>query len=128
MFRLWRTSASRHEARSIVAAALMFFFLAEWGTHAVIHIGSHAAAPSAVSATSGTGDDPCHSFVHCDHNGHRDRPVPNTGHDITPNGLVELFADLELPSRLEARPLQPFTSAPGISRPPDPAFHPPERS
>ncbi len=128
MFSHWQTSGSRKGLRSIIAATLMLFFLAEWGTHAVIHIGAHAPARAVVISTPETGDDPCHSFIHCDHNGHRDRQVPSTGHDIIPNVIVDNLADLVLPGRVDAPQPGTFTGVPGLSRPPDPAFHPPELS
>jgi hypothetical protein len=115
-------SALRHS----FAALFLLVLLAEWSAHAVVHIGSHKMVRLAASSDQGTADDPCHSFVHCRDGRHRDRQMPNISHDVTPNMLVDMLHEVDPPIDLPIRLSILFTGADGLSRPPDPSFHPPE--
>jgi hypothetical protein len=114
--------------RRAFGCAFVLFLLVEWSSHTMVHTGMHTPLASSASANPGTADDPCHSFVHCDDGGHRGRQVPSPGHDLTPNILLDLLPGLDTPADFHLKTPILMTVVDGLSRPPDPAFHPPELS
>ena len=54
--------------------------------------------------------------------------MPNVSHDVTPNVLIDDLSDIAPPIDVQESSPMPFIGADGLSRPPDPAFHPPELS
>lgn len=115
----------RELLRYVVAAAFLFFLLAEWGSHAMVHINNSTSRAVAVSAGLEHSDNHG-SLILCNDDGRRDEQVPNVGHDLTPTvRLTELLISLA-PQVAERSPLPLSHTALGLTRPPEPHFHPPE--
>ena len=112
--------------RRIVAAAFLFFMLLEWGSHTMVHINSSTAGAVAVSAADEHGDDPCRSLVLCSDSRRRDQQVPNIGHDLIPTANLAAASIGITPIAAADGPPSPIHTASGLSRPPDPHFHPPQ--
>jgi hypothetical protein len=114
--------------RRLLAALFLIFLLAEWGSHGVVNAKPSSLDQQAVSSDEGGHDDPCRFLVLCSDSGRKDRQMPRFGHQVMHNGLLDLLSDLRPPVGFQDDLAIPFTTANCLSRPPDPAFHPPELS
>ncbi|MBP9664171.1 MAG: hypothetical protein KBD94_06080 [Pyrinomonadaceae bacterium] len=112
--------------RRFVAAAFLLFLLAEWGSHTAVHINNSTVRAAAVSAAEDHREDPCRSLVLCSDSRRRDRQTLNVAHDLMPPvTLAGASAEIALLSATD-RQVQPFHTADGLTRPPDPHFRPPQ--
>jgi len=120
-----RLRANKELARYIVAAAFLFFLLAEWSAHAIVHINNVRAAAIAVTVRP---EHPDHhgSLVLCNDSGRNDQQLPNVAHDLSPAASMPCgILDIATAATDDLVPT-PSQRAGALSRPPDPHFRPPE--
>ena len=127
---IYQTLIKKDTLRRIFAAAFLIVLLAEWGSHAVVNA-SPIQADERTSATAHQSghDDPCQTLVLCSDSKRKDQQMPNLGHDACQhNALLDRLAGFHQLVALSTEPSIPFSNAKALSRPPDPAFHPPQIS
>lgn len=113
-------------SRRVLAFVFLAFMLFEFGSHSAVCIGHDPTDARAFSAREHSHSDPCRTMVMCP-DGRRDQTL-RMGHDLVPhNGLLDELSAIHVPAAVYESPV-PFSSSDGLSRPPDPAFHPPEFS
>lgn len=123
------TLAKKENKRRLLAALFLFFFLAEMGSHVVISANDPSTDEQSISSYEGNHDDPCKSLVLCGDSGRRDKQVPKMGHDASQhNALFDTLSGLLPELDIHRDPRIPFSVGLGVSRPPDPLFHPPQAS
>ena len=121
------TFATREHLRLILAAVFAVVLFAEWGSHGVI-LSHHSNVGGVAASNSERGhDDPCKTLI-CNDSQRRDQGFRFSHESSQHNAFFDALAPSN--ERLDAGSsrllLHEIVS--GISRPPDPEFHPPEIS
>lgn len=119
---------TRQNIRRIFAAAFLLFFLAEWGTHALMHTGQPKDGETVVSTRGDSHGHPGHSIFLCNDSRRSDQQIPGFSHDITPNAMLDLLSDLNPRIDVESHSPLPFLDARALLRPTCPPLPPPELS
>jgi hypothetical protein len=115
--------------RRFIAAAFLLFLLAEWGGHSAAFAHSYAGKGQSVSSDSGKDDDLCKTLVRCNDGPRREVPAPSFGHQLSQhNALFDHLSDSNLWGTAIEDPIPRHQKIAGVTRPPDPLFHPPELS
>lgn len=123
------TLANKENKRRLLAALFLVFFLAEMGSHVVICANHPSLDEQSISSYEGNHDDPCKTLVLCGDSGRRDKQVPKMAHDASQhNALFDASSRLLPELDIHRDPRIPFSTGLGVSRPPDPLFHPPQTS
>lgn len=114
--------------RLFVAAGFLFFLLAEFGSHAMIHAYPPSNDKRSMSATERGHDDLCRTLILCSDSRRKDQQMPNLSQDLTHTALLDLRSDLCPQTSLSDNPTIPNGTGEAIFRSISPPFHPPELS
>jgi hypothetical protein len=121
-------SLTTRNARCLVAALFVLVLLAEWGSHGIIFSQGDQGGDSSITASDRGHEDPCGTLVLCN-DGRRNQQVPSLTHDASQhNAYFDNKSNTCRSFVIVADPLRHSSFVFGVSRPPDPAFHPPEIS
>jgi hypothetical protein len=114
--------------RRLLAAVFVLFFLAEFGSHAVICSGEHSGGGPAISSADRGHEDPCTTLIQCGYD-QNNRQAPKLGHDAAQhNALFDRLFELSAANLLlQERPIATHQGVP-LFCPKDPPFHPPKQA
>jgi hypothetical protein len=116
-------------ARCIFAAVFVLVLLAEWGSHGIIFSQREQVGETAMSSSDRGHEDPCGTLILCSDGRRNDQQVPSFSHNSSQhNAFFDSNSNTCRNYVIVSDPLGHSSFVFGISRPPDPAFHPPELS
>ena len=122
------TLTTRIGLRLVFAAFFALILLAEWGSHGVILSHHTDSNEGEVASSSEQGhDDPCKTMI-CSDGQRRDQGFKFSHESSQHNAYFGPLSRSKDRPQLETGRLSHSSLVVGISRPPDPAFHPPEIS
>jgi hypothetical protein len=126
--KLFAILLTRRNARCLFAAVFVLVLLAEWGSHGIIFSQREQVGETSVSSSERGHEDPCGTLVLCSDGRRNDQQV-SFSHDASQhNAYLDNRSNTCRNSVIVSDPLGHSSFVFGISRPPDPAFHPPELS
>jgi hypothetical protein len=116
-------------SRCLLAAIFVLVLLAEWGSHGIIFSQREQVGETAMSTSERGHEDPCGTMIVCSDGRRNDQQVPGFSHDSSQhNAYLDNKSNTCRNFVIVADPLRHSSFVYGVSRPPDPAFHPPEIS
>jgi hypothetical protein len=126
--KLFSTLLTTRNSRFLFAGVFVLVLLAEWGSHGVIFSQRDQGGETAMSTSERGHEDPCGTMILCS-DGRRNDQVPSISHDASQhNAYFDNRSNTGRNFVIVADPLRHSSFVFGLSRPPDPAFHPPEIS
>jgi hypothetical protein len=124
---LLHTLTNVKKLRLAYAAVFAFVLFAEWSSHGVILSDRSEVGGQAISSSDRGHEDPCRTLV-CSEGQRKDQGL-RFSHDASQhNAFFQPLSKIEQRLGAPADRLSHGSLILGISRPPDPAFHPPEIS
>ncbi len=105
----------------------LFVLLAEFGSHVLAHANAPHRHEQLVSAIDAGHDEPCQHIIPCCDNEHSNQQIPNSGHQLVPNDLIEITQFVPK-IEINVDPPIPFEQANALFRESTPPFHPPRLS